>query len=51
MTKTIKLNEKIVDILEENGFYLVEITEQGGEYIAEVEMTSPNGEDFVFNIW
>lgn len=50
-TKNITLSGKITDILEQHDFTLLSIEAQGGEYIAEMETYSPNGEDFICDIW
>ena len=52
-----KLSEKVIDVLENNGWRLCSVEKwcssfpEDGEYYAEVEAYSPAGEDYVFTVW
>lgn len=46
-----KLSEKVIDVLENNGWRLCSVEKQGREYYAEIENYSPAGEDLVETIW
>lgn len=51
-TKTSTLNTKLVDFLNEHDFYLIsESRDERGEYCAELESSSPAGEDLILTIW
>lgn len=46
-----ELNEKIIEILEQNDINVCDISEHKGEYCAECETWSPAGEDVIITIW
>ena len=46
-----KLNKKTIEILENNGFNVGEITKQNGEYYIEMGQYTPAGEDWWETIW
>lgn len=47
----IKLNNTIVEILENNGFNYNEVTEQDGKYYIELNNNTPLGEDWWLTVW
>lgn len=47
----VKLSNKTIEIVENNGFYLSEITEQGGDFYVEMNQGTPEGEDWWETIW
>lgn len=47
----IKLNNTIVEILENNGFNYNEATEQDGKYYIELNNNTPLGEDWWLTVW
>ena len=46
-----KLAKSIIKTLENQDFAITSIEEQRGAYIAELEIFSPEGEDFIVDIW
>lgn len=46
-----KLNDKILVVLNNNDFYPQEVTEQNGEYYVEINCGTPAGEDWWETIW
>lgn len=46
-----KLNEKVLEVIENSGFSFCGVTEQNGEYYAELNQSSQAGEDWWVNIW
>lgn len=46
-----KLSNKVLDVLENNGWRLCGVEKQDGEYYADMEKYSPAGEDYVFTVW
>ena len=49
--KTLTLSQNIIDILENNGFYVEHIEEQDGEFFIEISQDTPQGEDWWETIW
>lgn len=47
----IKLNEKVIEILESNGFDLQSINEQTNGICAEIQQYTPEGEDWYEVVW
>ena len=45
------ISEKVQALLEDNEFFLGNVEKQGNEFYAEVNHTSPAGEDFWVTIW
>lgn len=46
-----KLNKKIIKIMEDEGWKIYDITKQDDEYYVEIENYSPEGEDIVETVW
>lgn len=46
-----KLDNKIIEILENNGFYINEIEKQDKEFYVEINQTTPCGEDWWETVW
>lgn len=46
-----KLNDKIISIIEHNGFSIEEIEENGNEFYTEIGQYTPEGEDWFETIW
>lgn len=47
----VKLGDKTIEIVENNGFSLQEIIEQDGQYYVEMNQSTPEGEDWWEIIW
>lgn len=46
-----KLNDKVIEIVEKNGFSIHEIEKQGDDYYIEISQYTPLGEDWWVTIW
>ena len=46
-----KLNDKIIDVLENKRFYIYDVHRQGNKYYVEIERFTPLGEDWIETIW
>ena len=49
--KTVTLSQNILDILENNGFYVGDIEERDEEFYIEISQGTPAGEDWWETIW
>ena len=49
--KITTLSQNILEILENNGFYIESIDEQDGEFFIEISQDTPQGEDWWETIW
>jgi hypothetical protein len=50
-SKKMKLNDKIIEVLETNNFSVYEITKQGDDYYIEISQYTPLGEDWWVTVW
>ena len=46
-----KLNDKVIEIMENNGFTIHEVTKQGNDFYVEINQGTPIGEDWWEVIW
>lgn len=46
-----KLNDKIIGIVENNGFVINEVEKQGDDFYVEINQSTPCGEDWWETIW
>lgn len=46
-----KLSNKIIEIVENNGFYICEVEKQGNDFCVEINQYTPCGEDWWETIW
>lgn len=46
-----KLNDKIIEIAENNGFIIHEVEKQGNDFYVEINQGTPLGEDWWETIW
>ena len=46
-----KLNDKVIEIVENNGFYISEVEKQGNDFYVEINQDTPLGEDWWETIW
>ena len=46
-----KLNDKIIGIVESNGFVINEVEKQGDDFYVEINQSTPCGEDWWETIW
>ena len=51
MNNNIKLSDKIITIIENNGFSISEIQQQNKDYYIEINQYTPAGEDWYEIIW
>lgn len=46
-----KLNDKVIEIVENNGFSIHEVEKQGNDFYVEINQGTPLGEDWWETIW
>jgi hypothetical protein len=46
-----KLNDKVIEVVEKNNFYINEVEKQGDYFYVEINQSTPLGEDWWETIW